>query len=1211
VFDSSVVGKLWSPAGVGVWQTTLPGGFTSASTITWTSQNTGLENLDTNEIISPPGGSPVGIAWDRPTFYIANTDTYATSWGPNENNAVIRGASGDYASNNPSYIVVLADNAGGPEESSYSTNGGRTWTNFASYPSTNPVSTYNGDGGSIAAASSTDIVWYPANGFQPSYTLDGGNTWNLVTLPGSPTWGGGYNYYMDMRWITADRVNIGTFYMYDPGAGIYKSTNGGVTWTQVYSGTPGSNEGVVNNELEAVPGEAGNLFFTGGPVSTSTDETFVASTNGGSNWSAVSNVKNVSTFGFGAPATYGGYPSIYIVGYVGGVYGIWRSTNDASSWTQVGEWPLNSIDDIAAISGDMNTYGRIYVGFTGTGFEYGDTSDAAPSVLFTAPTIGSAVSGSSVTLSATSSGSVAILGVQFQVDGTNIGSAIGSPPYTTTWNSTGVSDGDHTLSVIAYGTSGNDATSSMPIEVGNSPPSTPTGLMATASSTSEVDLSWTAATDTISVAGYQVFRNGTQVASSTETSYADTGLNADTAYTYIVKAYDNADNISASSTSATATTSAGALWTATAAPAIQDLSGASTATFSNVNIGTAWSDRMVVVGVANNSCCTNPITSLTINGISATEATTTTSYADSIWYASVPTSTSATIILNTSGHISQWGIQVGQLTGASSSPYATAVHDSNYVADPQTVTAVVPTRGVGVVFAATVSNVTTPEVPVWTNAVGDSYSHDETGNTMQAILAHTTTAGSDTPSLSSASASTYGNSGSAMAMVTWGPTTNNGPTFDNIASAATSTSAVITWITNEAASSEVVVGTTTSYGSASSSASLVTSHSISISGLTASTSYHFAVVSTDGSGYTSTSTDQTFTTTEAEPIISSISSGSPTTTSATITWTTDEAANSEVVFGTTTSYGSASSSASLVTSHSITLSGLATSTAYHFAVVSTDGSNKTSTSTDQTFTTATVLDSATTAWVDAVVTAGGSVSTTQQNYVNTLIVGLKNDGVWSSLDRLWLYAGESSPQQAEIDLRNLATSTIHGTLTLAAGGYTGDGSTGYIDTGFNPTTADGNFSANAGSIGVYDRTNNTSDNYGNTSMGQYNGSHITDIYPWTGAPQVNYDVNDSNFNSYHGAGDTTTQGFWLVNLASSVVYLDRNGSNLATSSAGSTGLINNDMYVFSLDSSGSPSGFLPDQLAASFIGGGLTSAQRTDLSSLLDAYMTAWGVNVY
>ena len=372
----------------------------------------------------------------------------------------------------------------------------------------------------------------------------------------------------------------------------------------------------------------------------------------------------------------------------------------------------------------------------------------------------------------------------------------------------------------------------------------------------------------------------------------------------------------------------------------------------------------------------------------------------------------------------------------------------------------------------------------------------------------------------------------------------SGPSISSISSGTPGVStSTVTWMTSDSASSEVVYGTTTSYGSASSSASLVKSHSIGLTGLTSGTTYHFAVVSTDGSSNTSTSTDQTFTT-ATEPVISDISSGIPGVSTSTITWTTDESANSEVVYGTTTSYGSASSSASLATSHSIGLTGLTSGTTYHFAVVSTDGSSNTSTSTDQTFTTSytSSYDAATTAWVSAVTTAGGTVSATQEGRVNNLITGLKTDGIWSSLDRLWLYAGESSAQQAAIDIRSLATSTVHGTLTLSAGGYTGDGTSGYIDTGFNPTTAGGNFSASAGSIGVYDRSNFTSNAYGGNLMGQYNGSNDVGVYPWTGQPGVQYNLNDQSYNNYQGPGDTTTKGFWLVNLLSDAVYLDEDGS---------------------------------------------------------------------
>jgi len=85
------------------------------------------------------------------------------------------------------------------------------------------------------------------------------------------------------------------------------------------------------------------------------------------------------------------------------------------------------------------------------------------------------------------------------------------------------------------------------------------------------------------------------------------------------------------------------------------------------------------------------------------------------------------------------------------------------------------------------------------------------------------------------------------------------------------------------------------------------------------------------------------------PVISNIQAGGITTSAATITWTTDEASNSVVEYGLTTSYGSAVSNPANVTSHSIPLSGLSANTLYHYRVKSTDASSNTSISTDGTF----------------------------------------------------------------------------------------------------------------------------------------------------------------------------------------------------------------------------------------------------------------------
>ncbi|MEV6105036.1 glycoside hydrolase family 48 protein [Streptomyces sp. NPDC051940] len=88
-------------------------------------------------------------------------------------------------------------------------------------------------------------------------------------------------------------------------------------------------------------------------------------------------------------------------------------------------------------------------------------------------------------------------------------------------------------------------------------PTVPTGLAVTATTANSVSLSWTASTDDTGVAAYDVYRDGTPVASPTATSYTDTGLSAATAYRYQVAARDAAGNASALSAEVTGTTKTG------------------------------------------------------------------------------------------------------------------------------------------------------------------------------------------------------------------------------------------------------------------------------------------------------------------------------------------------------------------------------------------------------------------------------------------------------------------------------------------------------------------------------------------------------------------------------------------------------------------------------------------------------------------------------
>ena len=166
-------------------------------------------------------------------------------------------------------------------------------------------------------------------------------------------------------------------------------------------------------------------------------------------------------------------------------------------------------------------------------------------------------------------------------------------------------------------------------------------------------------------------------------------------------------------------------------------------------------------------------------------------------------------------------------------------------------------------------------------------------------------------------------------------------------SSVTDSSAVISWTTDEAATSRVDYGTDTSYGSNEVNANYNTNHSITLSNLLPSTTYYLKITSVDNSISANSAMDDnstagyTFTTLASSdttpPVISVVSSGTPSYNTATITWTTDENASSLIDFGTDTSYGSTQgNSADSTTSHSVVLTGLASETTYYYRVKSMD-----------------------------------------------------------------------------------------------------------------------------------------------------------------------------------------------------------------------------------------------------------------------------------
>jgi hypothetical protein len=140
----------------------------------------------------------------------------------------------------------------------------------------------------------------------------------------------------------------------------------------------------------------------------------------------------------------------------------------------------------------------------------------------------------------------------------SINQGIGNQSATSTGSITITPTSTLTYTLTATNSNGS-STAETTIIVDGTPPSVPTSLVANPVSTSEIDLSWASSTDNVGVAGYGIYQGLStstmaEIATTTNLTYANTGLSAGTTYYYAVTAYDAAGNVSGESSSTSATT---------------------------------------------------------------------------------------------------------------------------------------------------------------------------------------------------------------------------------------------------------------------------------------------------------------------------------------------------------------------------------------------------------------------------------------------------------------------------------------------------------------------------------------------------------------------------------------------------------------------------------------------------------------------------------
>lgn len=680
----------------------------------------------------------------------------------------------------------------------------------------------------------------------------------------------------------------------------------------------------------------------------------------------------------------------------------------------------------------------------------------APSVSLTAPSSGSTVSGT-ITVSANASDNVGVVGVQFKLDGSNLGTEDTASPYSVSWNTTSSTNSSHTLTAIARDSAGNSATSaSITVTVNNvvadttpptissvlvssiaynsavvtwttnepatsqveygtsttygsqttldislvnshsisltslsasttyhyrvkskdsssnerissdyvfitlaitpttdtTPPSIPTNLTAVAVSSSQINLSWTTSTDNVGVTGYRIYRctgssctPTTQIATPATNSYQDTGLSSSTAYTYKVAAYDAAGNVSGQSSSALATTQALSGQQLTLYPQEDTFLNIN----SEINVNSAslntytWPNNKVANAILMKFDLSSIPANATIQSASLnlylTESDTNSSYS------------TYNIVLH---RIINKNPDLSRATGytydgtnswtANTSCYNNiplAQADISSVYNTQSVNKTVGFKSWDATFLVT----------YWLNNSSLNYGlllnsdASKPGDSYRFFASKQNSDANIRPYLT----------------ITYIPVTSDTTPPTVFLTAPSSGSTVSGTITVSATASDNVGVAGVQFkldGANLASEDISSPYSVSWNTTSASNGSHtLTATARDSAGNSATSASVTVTVSNVvadttPPTISSVSASSITYNSAAITWTTNEASDSQVEYGLTTSYGSQTTlNTSIVTSHPVLLSSLSASTLYHYRVKSKDAAGNLATSPDYIFTT--------------------------------------------------------------------------------------------------------------------------------------------------------------------------------------------------------------------------------------------------------------------
>nr|WP_303244125.1 X2-like carbohydrate binding domain-containing protein [uncultured Cellulosilyticum sp.] len=334
----------------------------------------GIEETVSNALLVIPDTEDDGLItslFDINGFYhedITKVPTIMANMNGDKYESLESSVDADYAELNPKIVFRVGERRAIDSYGSYangmtiSKDGGKTFSLIH-----DRIGNSEGGGEVAVSADGSVVLW--ATPDEPVSWSKGGYNWKACE--GIPT----------NAMIASDRANANMFYGCSKDGKVYYSTDLGKTFEEgQIEGLPAVGSAQDLN-IKAVKGFKGHVWVGTNKGDKGTNGLW-HSTDGGKTYTKLDTVEGALSFGFGKAKEEGGYPAIYMAGIVEGKNGFFRSDDMGETWTRINddEHQYGLVDPGCDITGDFDTYGRVYIGTNGRGVVYADTGSGTVAV---------------------------------------------------------------------------------------------------------------------------------------------------------------------------------------------------------------------------------------------------------------------------------------------------------------------------------------------------------------------------------------------------------------------------------------------------------------------------------------------------------------------------------------------------------------------------------------------------------------------------------------------------------------------------------------------------------------------------------------------------------------------------------------------------------------------------------------------------------------